>query len=116
MRTRLPGRFAQRQDGWAVNAAIASLPESTVPSSSGDAPATAKRPCLGSTAACSFFPLRGAGAGASSGTHDEGEGEQQAVLAAIDWVVRCHPGRKSSSTRWRRRCGDGWRRFWRMGS
>jgi len=34
------------------------------------------------------------GAGASAGRHDEGEGEQQDVMAAIDWVVRYHPGRK----------------------
>jgi len=34
------------------------------------------------------------GAGASAGRHDEGEGEQQDVVAAIDWVVRYHPGRK----------------------
>jgi len=34
------------------------------------------------------------GAGASAGTHDEGEGEQQDVQAAIDWVVRQHPGKK----------------------
>jgi len=34
------------------------------------------------------------GAGASAGTHDEGEGEQQDVVAAIDWVVRYHPGKK----------------------
>jgi len=34
------------------------------------------------------------GAGASDGRHDEGEGEQQDVVAAIDWVVRYHPGRK----------------------
>ena len=34
------------------------------------------------------------GAGASAGQHDEGEGEQQDVVAAIDWVVRYHPGKK----------------------
>ena len=34
------------------------------------------------------------GAGASAGTHDEGEGEQQDVQAAIDWIVRQHPGKK----------------------
>jgi alpha/beta superfamily hydrolase len=34
------------------------------------------------------------GAGASAGRHDEGEGEQNDVVAAIDWVVRYHPGRK----------------------
>ena len=34
------------------------------------------------------------GAGASAGVHDEGEGEQQDVVAAIDWVVKHHPGKK----------------------
>ena len=34
------------------------------------------------------------GAGASAGTHDEGEGEQQDVVAAIDWIVKYHPGKK----------------------
>ena len=34
------------------------------------------------------------GAGASGGTHDQGEGEQQDVAAAIDWCVKHHPGRK----------------------
>ena len=34
------------------------------------------------------------GAGGSAGTHDAGEGEQAAVQAAIDWVVRKHPGKK----------------------
>jgi alpha/beta superfamily hydrolase len=34
------------------------------------------------------------GAGASAGQHDEGEGEQLDVVAAIDWVVRYHPGKK----------------------
>ena len=34
------------------------------------------------------------GAGASAGQHDEGAGEQQDVVAAIDWVVRYHPGKK----------------------
>lgn len=34
------------------------------------------------------------GAGASAGRHDEGEGEQQDVMAAIDWVVKYHPGKK----------------------
>ena len=34
------------------------------------------------------------GAGASGGTHDAGEGEQQDVQAAIDWVLRKHPGKK----------------------
>jgi alpha/beta superfamily hydrolase len=34
------------------------------------------------------------GAGASAGTHDGGEGEQQDVIAAIDWARKKHPGRK----------------------
>jgi alpha/beta superfamily hydrolase len=34
------------------------------------------------------------GVGTSAGTHDEGEGEQSDVQAAIDWVVRQHPGKK----------------------
>jgi len=34
------------------------------------------------------------GAGASAGKHDEGEGEQGDVTAAIDWVVKMHPGKK----------------------
>jgi alpha/beta superfamily hydrolase len=34
------------------------------------------------------------GAGASAGTHDEGEGEQGDVMAAIDWVKKKHPGKK----------------------
>jgi len=34
------------------------------------------------------------GAGASAGVHDEGEGEQQDVVAAIDWIVKYHPGKK----------------------
>ena len=34
------------------------------------------------------------GAGTSAGVHDEGEGEQQDVVAAIDWVVKHHPGKK----------------------
>ena len=34
------------------------------------------------------------GAGASACTHDAGEGEQADVQAAIDWVVRKHPGKK----------------------
>jgi uncharacterized protein len=34
------------------------------------------------------------GAGASAGKHDEGEGEQQDVQAAIDWAVKMHPGKK----------------------
>jgi alpha/beta superfamily hydrolase len=34
------------------------------------------------------------GVGASGGRHEEGEGEQEDVVVAIDWVVRRHPGRK----------------------
>lgn len=34
------------------------------------------------------------GVGASAGTHDEGEGEQGDVLAAIEWAKRKHPGKK----------------------
>jgi alpha/beta superfamily hydrolase len=34
------------------------------------------------------------GTGASQGTHDEGEGEQADVQAAIDWVIKKHPGHK----------------------
>lgn len=34
------------------------------------------------------------GVGTSGGAHDEGEGEQQDVVAAIDWAVRHHPGKK----------------------
>ena len=34
------------------------------------------------------------GTGASQGTHDEGEGEQADVVAAIDWVLKKHPGKK----------------------
>ncbi len=34
------------------------------------------------------------GAGASAGKHDEGEGEQGDVQAAIDWAVKMHPGKK----------------------
>jgi uncharacterized protein len=34
------------------------------------------------------------GVGASAGKHDEGEGEQGDVLAAIDWAKRKHPGKK----------------------
>ena len=34
------------------------------------------------------------GAGASQGSHDEGEGEQADVMAAIDWVIKMHPGKK----------------------
>ena len=34
------------------------------------------------------------GAGTSQGTHDEGEGEQSDVVAAIDWCVKHHPGKK----------------------
>lgn len=34
------------------------------------------------------------GAGTSAGTHDAGEGEQDDVIAAIDWCVKHHPGKK----------------------
>ena len=34
------------------------------------------------------------GVGASGGKFEEGEGEQQDVLAAIDWIRRKHPGKK----------------------
>ncbi|MBV8518246.1 MAG: alpha/beta fold hydrolase [Acidobacteria bacterium] len=34
------------------------------------------------------------GVGASGGRHDEGEGEQEDVTAAIEWVKRKHPGKK----------------------
>ena len=34
------------------------------------------------------------GVGASSGQHENGEGEQQDVQAAIDWCLRQHPGKK----------------------
>ena len=34
------------------------------------------------------------GAGASQGAHDEGEGEQADVAAAIDWMMKKHPGKK----------------------
>jgi uncharacterized protein len=34
------------------------------------------------------------GVGASSGKHDEGEGEQDDVMAAIEWAKKMHPGRK----------------------
>jgi alpha/beta superfamily hydrolase len=34
------------------------------------------------------------GAGASAGKHDEGEGEQDDVMAAIDWAKKMHPGKK----------------------
>ena len=34
------------------------------------------------------------GVGASAGRHEEGEGEQGDVIAAIDWVARQHPGKK----------------------
>jgi hypothetical protein len=34
------------------------------------------------------------GVGTSAGTHDAGEGEQADVMAAIDWAVKMHPGRK----------------------
>jgi alpha/beta superfamily hydrolase len=34
------------------------------------------------------------GTGASGGKHEEGEGEQEDVLAAIEWAKRKHPGKK----------------------
>jgi uncharacterized protein len=34
------------------------------------------------------------GVGTSGGKHEEGEGEIDDVLAAIDWAVRKHPGKK----------------------
>lgn len=34
------------------------------------------------------------GAGTSQGKHDVGEGEQRDVEAAIDWLIRKHPGKK----------------------
>jgi alpha/beta superfamily hydrolase len=34
------------------------------------------------------------GVGLSSGVHDNGEGEQQDVMAAIDWAMKKHTGRK----------------------
>jgi alpha/beta superfamily hydrolase len=34
------------------------------------------------------------GVGTSAGTHDEGDGEQSDVMAAIDWMVKKHPGKK----------------------
>ena len=34
------------------------------------------------------------GVGASSGKHEEGEGEIEDVFAAVDWAVRKHPGKK----------------------
>ena len=34
------------------------------------------------------------GVGASSGKHDEGEGEQDDVMAAIEWAKKKHPGKK----------------------
>ncbi len=34
------------------------------------------------------------GVGASGGKHEEGEGEQDDVLAAIEWAKRKHPGKK----------------------
>jgi alpha/beta superfamily hydrolase len=34
------------------------------------------------------------GVGASGGTHDAGEGEQEDVLAAIHWAKKKHPGKK----------------------
>ncbi len=33
------------------------------------------------------------GAGASAGRHDEGEGEQDDFLAALNWMIRKHPGK-----------------------
>ncbi len=34
------------------------------------------------------------GVGTSAGKHDDGEGEQGDVMAAIDWVTKMHPGKK----------------------
>ena len=34
------------------------------------------------------------GVGASGGKHDQGEGEQEDVMAAIEWARRKHPGKK----------------------
>ena len=34
------------------------------------------------------------GVGASAGKHDEGEGEQGDVMAAIEWAKKKHPGKK----------------------
>lgn len=34
------------------------------------------------------------GVGTSGGTHDNGEGEQADVTAAIDWALKKHPGKK----------------------
>jgi len=34
------------------------------------------------------------GVGTSAGKHDAGEGEQADVMAAIDWVMKMHPGKK----------------------
>jgi len=34
------------------------------------------------------------GVGASQGGHEEGEGEQADVIAAIDWMLKKHPGKK----------------------
>src|SRR5436853_625327 len=34
------------------------------------------------------------GTGASAGHHEEGEGEQGDVVAAINWLMKKHPGRK----------------------
>lgn len=34
------------------------------------------------------------GVGASAGKHEEGEGEQNDVMAAIEWAKRKHPGKK----------------------
>lgn len=34
------------------------------------------------------------GAGASAGRHDEGEGEQDDFLTALEWMTKKHPGKK----------------------
>lgn len=34
------------------------------------------------------------GAGSSQGTHDEGEGEQDDFLAALNWMKKQHPGKR----------------------
>jgi uncharacterized protein len=34
------------------------------------------------------------GTGASAGHHEEGEGEQDDVMAAIEWIQRMHPGKR----------------------
>ena len=36
------------------------------------------------------------GVGTSGGKHDEGEGEIDDVLAAVDWAVRMYPGRNGT--------------------